>query len=202
MTDPDYFTLAAFRGLADMSDTTKYSDAAVLSAAAYVTAIVEREVGTSFIARTITSEVYDGGGREIVLRRPFVQSVTSATEDGVAVTDQLRVKSGILRKFSAGAYSPNSWSSGIGNVSVTYVHGYSTLATIPSDIQSAVMQGTRARLMDTSGNAGINDRRTSLTNETGTVSFVIAGEGRPTGYPVVDEVIMGWKRKLDVFGFA
>lgn len=201
MADPEYFTLAEFRDMPDMSDTTKYTEAKVLDAAAHITGIVEREVGTAFVARTVT-EVYDGGGTEIVLRQPFVQSVTSATEDGVAVTDVLRAKSGVLRKFSAGTYTPNTWTTGIGNVSVTYIHGYSTLATIPADIQEAVKQATRARLMETSTTAGINDRRTSMTNEAGTVSFVLAGEGRPTGYPAVDEVIMGWKRKLDVFGFA
>lgn len=201
MADPDYFTMTAFRDLADMGDATKYPDASVEDAADYITAIVEREVGTAFVARTVT-ETYDGGCDAIVLRQPFVQSVTSATEDGVAVTDTLRAASGVLRKFSAGTYTPLSWVSGVRNVSVTYVHGYSTLATIPADIRGAVMQATRARLMETSSTAGINDRRTSLTNETGTVSFVVAGEGRPTGYPVVDEVIMGWKRKLDSFGFA
>lgn len=201
MADPDYFTLTAFRDMADMSDATKYPDAVVEDAADYITGIVEREVGTSFVARTVT-ETYDGGGSAIVLRKPFVQSVTSATEDGVAVTDTLRAANGVLRKYAAGTYTPLSWTSGVGNVSVTYVHGYSTLATIPADIRGAVMQGVRARLMETSSTAGINDRRTSLTNEAGTVNFVVAGEGHPTGYPVVDEVIMGWKRKLDVFGFA
>ena len=200
MTDPEYFTLAEFRLLPDTSNATKYPDALVLDAAAYVTAILEREVGTSFISRTVTGEIHDGGTCEIVLRAPFVLSVTSATENGVTVTDTLRAQSGVLRRFATAGYSPGWWSTGTGNVAVTYAAGYS--AAPPADIKSAVMQGTRARLMDTSATAGINDRRTSMTNESGTVSFVIAGEGRPTGYPVVDEVIMGWKRKLDVFGFA
>jgi hypothetical protein len=200
VSDPEYFTLTEFRLLPDMSNATKYPDALVLDAAAYVTAILEREVGTSFIPRTITGEIHDGGTYEIVLRSPFVQSITSVTQNGVAITDDLRSRSGVLRRFSTGSYIPGWWATGVGNISVTYSSGYS--ATPPADIKSAVMQGTRARLMDTSATAGINDRRTSMTNESGTVSFVIAGEGRPTGYPVVDEVIMGWKRKLNVFGFA
>jgi len=106
MTDPDYFTLAAFRLLPDMSNTTKYPDANVLAAAQYVTAIIEREVGTSFIARTVTGELHDGGRQEIPLRRAYVLSVTSATEDGVAVTDTLRATSGVLRRFAAGSYIP------------------------------------------------------------------------------------------------
>ena len=45
-------------------------------------------------------------------------------------------------------------------------------------------------------NSAIDDRRTSLSTEQGTVSYVIAGEDRPTGYPDVDAVIMRWARKL------
>ena len=202
MADPEYFTLAEFRLLPDMSNVTKYTDALVLASAAYVTAIVERECNTSFIARTVTGEIHDGGRYEIALRSPYVQSVTSATEDGVAVTSTLRAgPGGVLRRYSSTtSFIPIWWNAGVGNIAVTYMAGYSS--TVPSDLAEAVKQGTRARLMDTSATAGINDRRTSMTNEAGTVSFVIAGEGRPTGYPVVDEVIMGWKRKLDVFGFA
>lgn len=202
MADPDYFTLVDFRLMPDMDDATKYTEAKVLDAAAYITGIVEREVGTSFVERTVTDEVHDGGSDGIALANSFVRSVTSATEDGVAVTDTLRAKGGVLRRFAAGSFIPGWWTAGVGNVSVTYVAGYSTLATIPDDIRGAVMQGTRARLLETRSNATIDDRRTALTTEAGTVNFVIAGEGRPTGFPVVDEVIMGWKRKLDVFGFA
>lgn len=200
MADPEYFTLAEFRAMPDMSDTTKYPEAAVLAAAAYITAIIERECGTSFIGRTVTGELCDGGNYGVVLSRPFVVSVTSATQDGVAVTDSLRVSGGVVQRFAAGSYTQTQWSSGFGNVAVTYVAGYSS--TPPADIKSAAMQGTRARLLEIASTSGVDDRRTSLSTEMGTVSFVIAGEGRPTGYPVVDEVIMGWKRKLDVFGFA
>lgn len=200
MTEPDYFLLADFRQLPDVSNATKYPDALVLAAAAYITAIIEREVGTSFVARTVTAEIHDGGCDAVVLKSSFVRSVTSASVDGVAVTNDLRAPSGVLRQFSAGTYTPVVFASGTGNVSVTYQSGYS--AAPPDDIKSAAMQATRARLMETSASASIDDRRTSLSNESGTVNFVIAGEGRPTGYPVVDEVIMGWKRKLNVFGFA
>jgi hypothetical protein len=83
---------------------------------------------------------------------------------------------------------------------VTYQAGYSS--TPPSDIKEAALQATRARLLTMDSQAGIEDQRTSLSTDQGTVNYVIAGEDRPTGYPEVDEVIMGWKRKLDVFGFA
>lgn len=200
MADPDYFTLAEFRLLPDMGDSTKYPEDRVLAVAAYITAIIEREVGTSFVARTVTDEVANGGADVVILKSPFVLSVTSATEDGVTVTDDLQVYGGVIRRFTSGSYTPTYWSDGTSNILVTYEAGYSTEP--PADIKEAAMQATRARLLETVSTSGIDDRRTSLSNEMGTVNFVIAGEGRPTGYPVVDEVVMGWKRKLNLPGIA
>lgn len=203
MADPEYFLLSELRALPQMSDTTTYTEARCLAAAAYITAIIEREVGTSFISRTVTGEIHDGGCYEIVLNKPHALSVTSATEDGAAVTDVLRVKAGIVRKFSAStSYTPGYWAAGTGNVAVTYAAGYCLLADIPKDIKEAAMKGARAHLLSTNSNATIDDRRTSMNTEMGTINYVIAGENRPTGYPEVDAVILGWKAKLNNYGFA
>jgi len=191
----EYFTESEFRALPLMSDTTKYTTARVEAAAAYIVAVIERAVGTSFIGRSVT-ETHDGGCHGIVLRSPYVISVTSATENGTAVTDTLRQVDGVLRKFSgATSFTPNLWTTGTKNVSVTYVAGYS--ATVPGDVKEAALIATRARLLESNSNADYSDRRTSLSTEAGTISFVIPGEDRPTGYPTVDAVIMGWKRKLN-----
>ena len=198
---PDYFTLAELRALPDMSDTATYPDAAAESAAAYITAIIEREVGTSFVSRTVADEPHDGGGRAVILRSPYVISVTSATESGVSVTDSLTVRNGILQRFAAGSYTPASWLHGVGNVMVSYVAGYST--TPPADIKEAALQGTRLRLLTNAAGSSQAARQVSTTNEVGgTVTYVIAGPDRPTGFPEVDAVIMGWKRRLHVVGVA
>lgn len=194
---PDYFTLAELRALPDMASAAKYPDATVESAAAYIVDIIEREVDTSFIARTVTDEVHDGGCYSIALKKTHALAITSVTENGIAVASgELNLDGTILERYAVGTYYPRLWASGRRNVKVTYTAGYCVLANIPKDIKTAAMQATRARLMETSSTAGVNDRRTSLTNETGTVNFVIPGEDRPTGYPAVDEVIIGWKRKL------
>lgn len=192
---PDYFTLAELRALPDVSSATTYPDARVESVAAYITAIIEREVGTSFISRPVVDEIHDGGAAALYLRKRFPRAVTSVTEGGVAVTDDLRLQGGVLRRFTAGSYSPVGWVGGTGNVLVTYQAGYS--AAPPADIKEAALQGTRARLLDTMSKAVVNDRRSSVTNEVGgTTSFVLAGVDRPTGYPEVDAVILGWKARL------
>lgn len=199
---PDYFTLAELRALPQMSDATTYTDARCEAAAAWIVAIIEREVRTSFVRRTYT-ETYDGGGTAIVLDQPFAQTTAAltATEDGVAVTDTLRVSSGVLRRFDAGEYTPLSWATGVGNISVTYEAGYS--ATPPSDIKEAALAAARWRLLATNSNAEMNARQTQVTNDMGgTISFTVAGPDRPTGYPEVDAVIVGWRDRLNVFGFA
>lgn len=197
----EYFTAAELNALPNMSEA-RYSTARKEAAAAWAVEIIEREVGTSFIARTVTDEIHDGGGDAIVLDSPYVLSVTSATEDGVAVTDTLRVRDGVLRRFSgASSFTATRWAAGSGNVAVTYEAGYSE--TVPADVKEAALQATRWRLMATNSNSDLNARQTSITNEMGgTVSFAVAGPGRPTGYPDVDAVIVGWRDRLDVFGFA
>lgn len=195
---PDYFTLADFRLLPNMGDDTKYPDVQVEAAADWAEGIIERATGTSFVARTVTAEIHDGGVYGIVLRKPFVLSVTSASESGVAVTDTLTAIGGVLQRYGSGASSPTMWTSGSGNVSVTYQAGRT--ATPPADIAQAAMQATRYRLVTFyGGNAGLTDRTTSISNETGTTSLAIAGPDAPTGLPEVDATINAWSVK---FGFA
>lgn len=192
---PDYFTLAEFRALPDMASDSKYPDARVEAAAAHIVEIIEREVDTSFVARTVTDEIHDGGGYELILTKPYVLSVTSAEESGTAVTDTLSVtKSGLVRRYAAGSYVPKVWLSGNRNLSVTYEAGYSS--TPPADIKEAALWGTRSYLLEHSSGSSVMDRRSTVTSDQGTTSFVLAGPDRPTGYPEVDAVILGWKKRL------
>lgn len=194
----DYFTLAEFRTLPQMSDAAKYPDAAVDRAAAYITAIIERECGTSFIPRAVTETLDGSGTGTLVLSSPYARSLTSVSVGGVAVAvGNLTATGGVLRYLDGST----SWSRGAQNVTVAYQAGYTTAP--PADIKEAAMQGTRARLLETASTSLVDDRRTGMTTDTGgTINFVIAGENRPTGYPTVDAVILGWKRRLDMPGFA
>lgn len=197
---PEYFTLPELNALPNMGEQ-RYTDARKEAAAAYVVGIIERVVGTSFVARTVTAEVHDGGAYEIVLDKPHVISVTSATESGSAVTDSLSVKGGVLQKFASGSYTPGWWTTGTRNVTVTYQAGYSAAA--PADLKEAALLATRWRLIASNSNSDMNARQTSITNEMGgTVQYAIASAERPTGYPEVDAVIIGWRDRLNVFGFA
>ncbi len=193
---PDYFTLAELNALPNMGEG-RYTDARKEAAAAYIVGIIERVVKTSFIARTVTDERHDGGSDAILLTKPHVLSVTSATENGIAVTDTLRVRSGIVRRYaSATATTPARWSAGVENIAITYQAGYSS--TVPADIKEAALLATRWRLIASNSNSDMNARQTSTSNEMGgTTQFAVAGLDRPTGYPEVDAVIMGWARTLN-----
>lgn len=192
----EYFTAGELNALPNMAEA-RYSTARKEAAAAWIVGIIERECETSFIARTVTDEVHDGGGYGIVLDTPHVLSVTSATENGAAVTDTLKVRNGVVRRYgSATSTTPGRWADGIQNVTVTYEAGYST--TVPPDLKEAALQATRWRLLATNSNSDMDARRTSITNEMGgTVNYAVAGPDRPTGYPDVDAVIVAWKRHLD-----
>lgn len=190
----EYFTEAELRAVPQMSDAVTYKLARVEAAEAYIVDIIERVIGTSFIARTVTDEVHDGGGFSIRLNAPYVLSVTSATENGVAVTSALSVVRGVAQKYATGASAPTRWADGCRSVKITYQAGYS--AAVPGDIKEAALKGTRAHLLATNSNAGVDDRRTSMNTELGTIQYVVAGEDRPTGYPEVDAVIMGYLARL------
>jgi hypothetical protein len=189
----EYFTEAELKALPDMSGE---STARITAAGEWAVGVIEREVGTSFVARTVTDEIHDGGSDHIILREPHALTVTSATQNGVAVTDVLRLRAGILRKFSgATSFAPMAWAAGCGNVSVTYQAGYS--ATPPSDIKEAALAATRWHLLEGRASNVTSPRQTSITNEQGgTVNFAVAGSDRPTGYPDVDAVIVGWRKRL------
>ena len=197
----EYFTEAELRALPDMDDTTVYTAARISAAHDYVVEVIERVVGTSFTARTVTSELHDGGVYGIALERPYVLSATSATENGVAVTDDLRVRGGgVLYRFGAGSYQPGAWVGGWGNVAVTYQAGYSS--TPPGDIKEAALLAAREHLLATDSTAGVDERYTQMTTEAGTATMAVDDAERPFGIPKVDAIVSGWAARLDVMGFA
>ncbi len=191
---PEYFTLAELRALPQMDNQSKYTDARCEAAAAFVVAGIERVVGTSFVARTVTGEVHDGGLYEIFLDAPWAVSVTSATENSVTVTDTLRLKNQRVLRYATGAYSPRSWRPGFDNIAITYQSGYS--ATPPADVKEAALKWTRYHLLATDSNSSMEARQTSQTNDYGTINFSVAGADAPSGYPDVDAVIVGWRKEL------
>ena len=190
---PEYFTGAEFRALPDMGES-KYDDDRVSAVAEYVVAVIERVVGTSFVGRAQSVTRIVGSVSALVLPHAHVVSLTEVTCDGVAQDLAAMVFDGGVVRFRDGRCFG-------GTVVVSYLSGYS--ATPPADIKEAALQATRARLIETASNALLNDRRQSMSMaEGGSVTFVQPGGDRPFGFPSVDAVIIGWRDRLNVFGFA
>lgn len=196
----EYFSIGEFRALPHMGDTAKYPDARVEAVAARVVAVAEGSAGVSFIPREHIdvksgTRANQASGYAIVLvkRRPF--EVTALTQSGVTLSpaelSELKVVGGVVRWYAGGGTVPSPWEDGVDNIVVTYHAGYET---VPADIKEAVMQATRSLLLSGAANSALDARRTSLTTEAGTINFVVPGEGRPTGFPEVDEVLQRYRR--------
>jgi len=200
MAAPDYFTLAEFRLLPDMADEDTYTDDEVNAAAAYFAAIIEREVGAKFSVASAT-ESFDGAraggyrGREIRLGHQDAVALTTVTVDGTTVSNALlTLRSGVVRYLDQERWSYTQ----PGNVTITYTYG----TACPADIKDAVMWATRDRLLAQNDQNDSDPRRTSVTTEMGTVSYLLPGEKRPTGFPELDALIASYQRNTPSFGFA
>ena len=95
------------------------------------TDLAETYVGQVLGLRTFTNELYDGGTEFIRIRNPKAISITSVTENGLAVSASNYVLDytgqRLYRIGSGTLYATNSygyWTQGMNNVSITYVAGY------------------------------------------------------------------------------
>lgn len=193
----EYFAEAELRALPQMSDEVTYTDARVDVAAAFVVSRIEGFVRTSFIARSHT-ETFDGGVDAIVLGQPHARALTTVTVNGSAVaTNLFSLRSGVVRYLDRSSFA----SGNVDAVSITYTAGYS--AAVPGDIKEAALAWTRWRLLATNSNAEMDARQTQVTNEFGgTTIYAVAGKDRPSGFPEVDAVLIDWRDRINVYGFA
>jgi hypothetical protein len=95
------------------------------------TDLAETYVGQVLGRKTFTSELYDGGTEFIRIRNPKAISITSVTENGLAVSSSAYVLDytgqRLYRIGSGTLYATNSygyWVQGMNNISITYVAGY------------------------------------------------------------------------------
>ena len=95
------------------------------------TDLAETYVGQVLGRRTFTNELYDGGTEFIRIRNPKAISITSVTENGMAVSASNYVLDytgqRLYRIGSGTLYATNSygyWTQGMNTVSITYVAGY------------------------------------------------------------------------------
>ena len=191
-----YFELAELRARDGMGDVTKYSDADLTRARAWIEALIERECGTSFIGRARVDQIDGTSSRDLVLPG-FVLSVTSVSVDGVAFTapqlaDLVTYPEGRIRRKTLGIFAH-----GDRNVTVSWSAGYT--AVCPDDLKDAAILAARDKLLREKG--PVSMRTLSYTSDLGeSTRFATASStyDRPTGVPDVDVVIVGWRNRVYV----
>lgn len=197
-----YFTLPELRALPDMDDQVRYTDARCTAVGEGVETSIERFVRTSFVARSAT-EKHDGNLANrrgwILLRQRHPITVTALTQNGVALTapelTELNLEFRALRRRAGGSYTAwRTWEIGNNNIQVTYTAGYSSAP--PGDIKQTALAWTRYRLLTSDSRAGNDGRATGITTDAGTLTLVVAGKDRPSGYPEVDAVLVDWRDRI------
>lgn len=195
-----YFTTDELRALPDLADDNRFPDERLEAARDWITAIIERETGTSFADAEVTETLNGDTMEGLVLSTHHVSEVTAVTVDGVPLSGSdvaaLVVDHGIV-------YYPGGtrWSNAArGNVTVTYTAGYP--GGVPADLKEAAMRAARNWLLTSDAWSGKDSRATSIANEYGNINLAVAGPGRPTGLPDVDTTIMAWAERVRIPGFA
>lgn len=98
--------------------------------------------------------ILDGDGGAALLLPAFPVRDVTVRIDGVAVTDfRTSPRNGVLRRDAG-------WPDQLGNVEVTFTHGW---ATVPGDIEDAVLEQAEAQLVAITGVQTIQQGARSLT---------------------------------------
>jgi hypothetical protein len=186
--DDPYFTVAEARAFStELANVTKYPDAAIETTRVTVEQELERRCGVAFVPRAETEVIDANGATDILLRWPRPLTVTSATLDDTALTV------GDVTLYRDGrAYLENRWTSGRGNLTIAYTHGYET---IPGAAKLAALTWTKSLLVK----GPLDARTTSYTTDDGQYTLATPGmRGSQTGIPIVDEFINSYNLHVAV----
>jgi hypothetical protein len=192
-----YFTVAEFRArYPDITSSVK-TDQEIEDARALAEEAFEHACEVAFVPRTVTGEKVSGiGSGSLVLQWPRIRSVTAVSVDGTAFTsDQLA-----LLQFGAGSVVSYGWRTpgwfcrGIGNVTVSYEHGYDSP---PLRVKQAVMMLTREWLVQ----GPVSDRAIQEISpgDGGTINLLTPGlRGSVFGLPEVDVTVAQYSERTYV----
>lgn len=158
--------LTAIRNHLNLTDTDQ--DGELLNFAHRASTMVEDYTRRKWRTVTVT-ETHNGGGRAVFLKARPVQSITSVTQDGVAVAATgytLKGQGGILYRGTNGAWF--AWNPGAGNISVTLVAG-PTSGIVPDAIIGGTLD-TIKHLWSGQRGASNRPRQAGVTDGASTVA--------------------------------
>lgn len=165
MPDTPYFTTAEARAYPPLEDTSAYPDAAIDAARQLAEQALEDACGVAFVTRSATTTV-SGDGRSSLMLKPRASAITAVTVDsGVYSAGDL---AGLVVSPTGEVYNPLGWTSGHGNVVVTYNHGYTAP---PLRVKRAAILLARRWLVE----SPLDERTTRVqVAEGGTIDFLTA----------------------------
>ena len=183
--DSQFTTLARVKEHGSITVTTH--DLLITDVIAGVTQDFQQYMGQKILQQTNTAEVVWGTGtRHICLKEAPIQSISSITVDGTALTSaeyEIHANSGVLLKVLDGY--PERWPEGA-RIVVTYVSGYSA---VPPAIRDAATQQAR-HVFRQSKPGGDRLGDASQSSDTGGSSTYIPGTLLPQVRQTLDRFML------------
>lgn len=194
-----YFSIDELRNFPSLNDATKFPVEKLVEARRIAEELIELATGVAWVPRYEFQRVKGTGTTQLLIDWPQLRAVrggkifTSADNfDSLTQTDidsiapnELPVANLSNGRFWIKTYVP--WQ----NIEIEYEHGFDAP---PADLKDAALQYARYWLLGDSKR--ISPRALDITNEMGTIRYSQPGEGRPTGIPDVDAVIMLHSRRI------
>jgi hypothetical protein len=160
------FTIAEFRALGTAyTNTTNYPDATVADMRTTVEQALEDACAVAFVPRYARETLSGTGNRTLLLKWPRVTAIRDITVGDTALTAS---ELALLTYTTAGIVDGYTWTSGTGNITVGYEHGY---PMPPMRIKRAALLLAKRWITP----SAVDDRAINMTNETGTYAIMQAG---------------------------
>lgn len=180
-----YFTIAELRAMdTSYADTDEFPDAALEEVRDGVETDFEEDGHCAFITRSASARLSGDGGTDLFLPNPMVQSITSVTIDGTALSAEALAA---LIIDDSLVYREDEWPEGRYNIVVEYLHGYETT---PVPIKKRALKVAADRLVP----SGLPANATSEVVDGATYRIAITNERNPYGDPDIITTIRRFGR--------
>ena len=180
-----YFTLPELRAMDPaFADTDEFPDATLATLRELVEEAIEEVTEVAFVTRTGSARLSGDGSTWLILPDSRIQSITSVSIGGVALTE---TELAALIIDGRMVYREACWTSGVLNIVVAYTYGYTA---VPKLIKRAALLLAKSYAVESS----LDPRATAVS--TGDLSYriTIAGRDGAFGIPEVDAAIAQYHR--------
>lgn len=187
------FSLAEARALSVLANAATYPTADIADKRTEVEQDIEQEAGVAFVPRYELETLDGSGGATIMLKRPLVRTIRSASIGGTALS--VGELAELAFSTTGAVYRAAGWTCGIGNVVIGYEHGFQDA---PRPIKTGALDLAKMRLLGK--NSPVDERATTFAAaEGGTYGLVVAGRGGSHfGLPDLDSAVDRYSLKVGI----